>query len=140
MIVLDTDVISALMQRDPDPAPVVWLDGQPAESVWTTAVTVFEVCFGLEILASGRRRKRLEDAFARALDQDLEGRVLAFDQHAARAAGAIAAKRRLAGRPVEIRDLQIAGIVATRQATLATRNTRHFTDLGIAIVNPWDEP
>ncbi len=140
MIVLDTNVISALMQRDPDPEPISWLDGQPAESVWTTAVTVFEVCFGIEILESGRRRKRLEDAFARALDQDLEGRVLAFDHHAARAAGAIAAERRRAGRPVEIRDLQIAGIVATRQATLATRNTRHFADLGIAIVNPWDEP
>ncbi len=140
MIVLDTNVISALMQRDPDRAAVSWLDGQPAQSVWTTAVTVFEVCFGLEILASGRRRKRLEDAFAQALDQVFEGRVLAFDLHAARAAGAIAAGRRRAGRPVEIRDLQIAGFVATRQATLATRNTRHFDDLSIAIVNPWDDP
>ncbi len=139
MIVLDTNVISALMQRHPGGIAVSWLDRQPPESVWTTAVTVFEVCFGLELLAPGRRRRRLEEAFARALDEDFEGRVLAFDRPAAREAGAIAANNRRAGRPVEFRDAQIAGIVATRRATLATRNTRHFDNLGIAIVNPWDQ-
>ena len=56
-----------------------------------------------------------------------------------REAGVIAANNRRAGRPVEIRDAQIAGIVATRRATLATRNTRHFDNLSIVIVNPWDE-
>ena len=140
MIVLDTNVVSALMRRDPDAIAVSWLDRQPPESVWTTAVTVFEVCFGLELLPPGRRRRRLEEAFARALVEDFEGRVLAFDQVAAREAGAIAAKSRRAGRLVEIRDVQIAGIVAARRATLATRNTRHFDTLGITIVNPWDEP
>ncbi len=54
MIVLDTNVISALMQRDPDAMVILWLDRQPAESVWTTAVTVFEVCFGIGRLAPGR--------------------------------------------------------------------------------------
>ena len=140
MIVLDTNVLSALMQRDADPIALSWLDRQPPESVWTTAVTVFEVCFGLGLLVPGRRRRRLEEAFARALDEDFEGRVLDFDRNAAREAGAIAVKNRRAGRPVEIRDAQIAGIVATRRATLATRNTRHFDNLGIAIVNPWGEP
>jgi len=39
-----------------------WLDRQPSESVWTTAVTVFEIRFGLELLAHGRRRRQLEEA------------------------------------------------------------------------------
>ncbi len=43
MIVLDTNVICALMQRAADPAVVAWLDGQPAESVWTTSITDFEI-------------------------------------------------------------------------------------------------
>jgi len=139
VIVLDTNVLSALMQREADAIAVSWLDRQPPESVWTTAVTVFEVCFGLELLAPGCRRRRLEEAFARALDEDFEGRVLPFDQNAAREAGTIAVKNRRAGRPVEIRDVQIAGIITARRATLATRNTRHFDNLGIAIVNPWGE-
>ena len=139
MIVLDTNVVSALMRSEPDPLVVTWLDGLPPESVWTTSVTVFEIRLGLEILAAGRRRRQLEEAFAKALEEDFENRVLSFDQAAAQAAGRIAAERRRAGRTVEIRDVQIAGIVNARKATLATRNTRHFEGCGLVLVNPWSE-
>ena len=139
MIILDTNVISALMREDVEPLVVAWLDGQPTESIWITAVTVFEVHFGLELITPGRRRRQLESAFARALDDDFEGRILPFERQAARAAALIAARRRQAGRSIEIRDAQIAGIAATRRATVATRNTRHFSDLGIALVDPWAE-
>lgn len=137
MIVLDTDVLSALMRREPEPTAVAWLDRQPSESVWTTAVTVFEIRFGLELLAPGRRRRQLEDAFTRSVAEDFEGRVLPFDQEAAREAAGRAAERRAAGKPVDFRDIEIAGIVAAKRATLATRNVRHFQDLGIQLVDPW---
>jgi predicted nucleic acid-binding protein len=137
VILLDTNVLSALMQREPDQAVVAWLDEQPSESVWTTSITIFEVRMGLEILADSRRRKRLEQEFDRLLGEDLEGRVQLFDRAAADAAGTIAAKRQQAGRTVEIRDVQIAGITSARKATLATRNFRHFEDLGIRLVDPW---
>jgi toxin FitB len=137
VIVLDTNVVSALMRREPDPLVVAWLDGLPPESIWTTSITVFEVRLGLEILAAGRRRQQLEEAFAQAIEEDFEGRVLSFDQAAAQAAGRIAAERRRAGRTVEIRDVQIAGIVNLRKATLATRNTRHFEGCGLILVDPW---
>ena len=136
MILLDTNVVSAMMQRDVDPVVLSWLDAQPAESIWTTSITVFEVRMGLELLAAGRRRRMLEDAFARMLEEDFEGRVVPFDSAAAHAAGRIAAERRT-GRPVEIRDLQIAGIAAARKATIATRNVRHFQGLGPTVIDPW---
>ncbi|MGD8817775.1 MAG: type II toxin-antitoxin system VapC family toxin [Acidobacteriota bacterium] len=137
MILLDTNVLSALMQREADPAVVAWLDGLPSESVWTTSITVFEVRFGLQLLATGRRRQQLEEAFAQALEEELEGRVLPFDQVAAEAAALIAAERRSEGRTIEIRDAEIAGIVVARRATLATRNTRHFEGLALELINPW---
>jgi hypothetical protein len=137
VIVLDTNVVSALMRLEPDLAVVTWLDGLPPESVWTTSITVFEIRLGLEILAAGKRRRQLEDAFEKALEEDLEGRILPFDPAAAQAAGRIAAERRHAGRPVEIRDVQIAGIVQLRKATLATHNTRHFEGCGFALIDPW---
>jgi len=137
VIVLDTNVITALMRPEPDPLVVGWLDGLPPESIWTTSITVFEVRLGLEILPEARRRRQLEGGFAKALEEDFEGRVLPFDQPAAQAAGRIAAERRRAGRPAEIRDLLIAGIVSTRKATLATRNARHFEGCGVALVDPW---
>ncbi len=137
MIVLDTNVLSAMMQHEADPAVVSWLDRQPSESVWTTAVTVFEIRFGLELLSSGRRRRRLEQAFTRAIEEDLQGRILAFDHETASIAARYAAERRAAGKSLDFRDLEIAGIVAAHRATLATRNTRDFRGLGIELVDPW---
>jgi predicted nucleic acid-binding protein len=137
VIVLDTNVLSAVMRRNPEPAVVEWLDRQPSESVWTTAVTLFEIRFGLELLPRSRRRRQLESAFDRALVEDLGGRVLPFDEEAAREAGVRAAERQTAGKTVDFRDLEIAGIVAARRGTLATRNTKHFEGLRIAMVDPW---
>jgi predicted nucleic acid-binding protein len=137
MIILDTNVVSALMRQDVDPIVLGWLDSQAPESIWITAVTVFEVHFGLDLLAQGRRRRQLEEAFARALEEDFEGRILPFEQTSARAAAALAARRRQDGRPIEVRDAQIAGITVARRGTLATRNIRHFANLGVALVDPW---
>lgn len=137
MILLDTNVLSALMLQEPERNVVAWLDAQPAESIWTTSITVFEIRFGLELLPNGRRRRRLEEAFTRALDEDLEGRVLGLDQAAAQSAGTIAAVRRRGGRTVEIRDVLIAGIALARRAALATRNISHFDGLGISLIDPW---
>jgi predicted nucleic acid-binding protein len=135
VILLDTNVISALMRRDPDPAVVSWLDNQPTESIWTTSITVFEIRTGLELLKPSRRRQQLERAFDELLAEEFEGRVQPFDKSAAIAAGTIAAARQSAGRTLEIRDVQIAGIVTVRKAKLATRNLRHFEGLGIDLVD-----
>src|SRR5260370_990373 len=43
-----------------------------------------------------------------------------------------------AGRPAEVRDTMIAGIVLANRATLATRNTQHFKDLPLTVINPWE--
>ena len=138
MILLDTNVLSGLMRREPEAQVVAWLDAQPSQSIWTTSITLFEVEFGIELLPASRRREELQTAFALVLEEDLENRVVPFDRRASKEAGRLAAQRRQAGRPVEIRDVQIAGITLARNATLATRNQRHFEDLGVRLVNPWD--
>lgn len=125
------------MQREADTVVVAWLDTQPPESIWTTSITVFEVRFGLELLAFGRRRRSLEEAFNKMLEEDFEGRVVSFDEAAAQSAGRIAAERRQLGRSIEIRDVQIAGIAVARRAAIATRNVRHFEGLGPALIDPW---
>lgn len=140
MIVLDTNVLSALMRQMPDAPVVAWLDRQPAESVWITSITLFEARLGIALLPKGRRRDSLETAFSQLLQEDLENRVLDFDSAAATAAASLAAERQRAGRPVDMRDTQIAGIALARRATLATRNVRHFQDLNVPVVNPWETP
>jgi predicted nucleic acid-binding protein len=137
MIILDTNVVSALMRDPPDPAVIAWLDRQPPTSMWVTAITVLESRFGIAILAAGRRRKALSEAFERIIAEDLEGRVLAFDQAAAEPTAALMARRQAEGRNGELRDSMIAGIALARRATLATRNVKHFDDAGLEIVDPW---
>lgn len=137
MIVLDTNVLSALMQQQPDAHAAAWLDRQPAELVWITSVTLFEARYGLALLAAGKRQKDLQQRFEKLLQDDLENRVAEFDSSAAAQAAHIAAERKARGRPVDMRDTFIAGIVVARRATLATRNLRHFDDLPVNLVNPW---
>jgi toxin FitB len=137
MIVLDTNVLSAMMRHDPDAAVRDWLDRQPVQSLWLTAISVYEIHVGIETLADGRRRRRLEEEFARAITVDFEARVLPFDKAAAAIAGRLAGARRRAGRGVETRDTMIAGIVLACRAGLATRNARHFQDLDVRVIDPW---
>ena len=137
MILLDTNVLSALMLREPDLTAVAWLDAQPTESIWTTSITVFEIQTGLELLQTGRRREQLETAFEQLLSDEMDQRVQSFDRAAAIEAGRIAAARQRAGLTTEVRDVEIAGIAVARRASLATRNIRHFADLGVDLVDPW---
>ncbi|MBM2810709.1 MAG: PilT protein [Chloroflexi bacterium] len=137
MIVLDTNVLSALMRAAPDNAVVAWLDGQRPESIWTTTITVFEIRFGIEILPDSRRRKQLQDLFEQVLREGLEQRILAFDAQAARDAATLAASRQKKGRAIDFRDTMIAGIVLAQRASIATRNTRHFADLEVPVIDPW---
>lgn len=139
MIILDTNVLSALMQQQPDPQVVAWLDDLPAESIWLTSITLFEAHYGLALLASGKRKKIMLERFEQFLQDDLQNRVLVFDANAAAHAAQLAADRKARGCPVNMRDTFIAGIALARHATLATRNIRHFDDLSVPVVNPWAE-
>ena len=137
MIILDTNVLSALMRQTADKNVVAWLDNQPRTSIWTTSVTILEIQFGLQILPAGKRRSRLIEAFETVLVDEMGRRVAPFDTVAAQHAGELMASRHKKGRPVELRDTMIAGIVLACHATLATRNTPHFEDLSVPVINPW---
>jgi hypothetical protein len=139
MIILDTNVISAVMSIRPDEIVVRWMDQQPDSSIWTSSVTIFEIAAGIEVLPRGRKRDRLRSEFDRFVEEDIEGRILPFDELAAETAAALVGTRRRSGRVGELRDAMIAGIAIGRRATLATRNIRHFDDLPVPVLNPWDD-
>jgi toxin FitB len=85
----------------------------------------------------GKRRSALISAFERLLAGVIEWRIAPFDASAAQRAGDLMAARYRQGRPGELRDTMIAGIVLSCHATLATRNTSHFDDLSVRVINPW---
>jgi predicted nucleic acid-binding protein len=139
MIILDTNVLSALMQQQPDPTVVNWLDAQAAEAIWISSITLFEARYGLALLPDSQRKTQLQQRFEQLVKTDLSNRVLVFDVRAAHLAAQLAAERKNRGRPVDMRDTFIAGIALAQSATLATRNTRHFDDLATPVINPWPD-
>ncbi len=140
MIVLDTNVISELMRDRPEAAVVAWLDAQPRSSCWMTTICEYELRQGIQNLAQGKKRSDLEARLTLMIDRVLEARVLVFDSAAAMASASIHVQTRRIGRPMDTRDLFIAGIVVAHRATLLTRNTADFQHAGITLLNPWQPP
>jgi hypothetical protein len=136
MIVLDTNVISELMHVSPDQNVVAWMNHQPRSSIWLTAITIFEINYGLEIMASGRKQLGLRNSFEVLLSK-FEERIALFDQPSAQRAAELMASRQKRGMPRDLRDTMIAGIVVARHANLATRNVTHFSDIRATVINPW---
>jgi predicted nucleic acid-binding protein len=89
------------------------------------------------MLPAGKRRTRLFSAVEKVLADEFHGRVLPFDEEAARVFPKIVAGRDALGRPISQFDAIIAAIARSRRAALATRNTTDFDHCGIRILNPW---
>jgi predicted nucleic acid-binding protein len=137
MILLDTNVVSALMRPDPETLVVKWLNGQPRSSIWITSITVMELRYGLQAMPVGRRREAMLQLLEKLLAEKIEGRIAPFDTTAAQQAGDLMALRKAKGHLGDSRDTMIAGIALSTHATLATRNTAHFADLSVPVINPW---
>ena len=136
MIILDTNVLSALMHSVPDPKVSVWLDNQPRSSIWTTSVTILEIRFGLQVMASGKRQSLLLESVELLL-QKIDHRIAPFDDAAANLTANLMASRQKRGEPRDLRDTMIAGIVLAHHASVATRNSAHFSDIAATVINPW---
>ncbi|MGR3715980.1 MAG: type II toxin-antitoxin system VapC family toxin [Thermohalobaculum sp.] len=137
MIILDTNALSELMKIDPDPTVRAWFSRQERLNLFITSITEAEIWQGIELLPDGRRRRLLEQAAITMIARDFSGRTLGFDSRAAESYGKLAAELRKAGRSIGMADIQIAAIARVHGFAVATRNTRHFTDCGIELIDPF---
>jgi toxin FitB len=138
VIILDTNVISELMRREPDPAVVAWVAARPNATLYTTSINKTEILYGIAALPEGRRRATLAAAAIAMFKEDLPDRVLPFDDSAADYYADIVAKRRRAGRPIEAFDALIAAIALAARAAIATRDIGGFEGLGVTLFDPWN--
>lgn len=127
------------MRDIPDPLVVGWLDRQRPATIWISSVALFELRHGLEIMTTGRRRDFLWERLDQLVRVVLRNRIKHIDAASAKEAAKLGARRKAIGRPVEVRDLFIAGIAISVGAAVVTRNVRHFSDLSVPVINPWDE-
>jgi toxin FitB len=136
VIVLDTNVVSEIMKDAGAESVITWVTEQAEPSLYITSVTQAEILFGIERLASGKRRAALEAA-AEAMFGEFADRILPFGSDAARAYGRIAAQRQRSGKPISQFDAQIAAMTYVARATLATRDVSGYEGCGIKLLNPW---
>lgn len=136
MIVVDTNVVSEAMSPRPDPAVVRWLNAQAAETLNLPSVALAALLFGVGAPPEGARKVRLTEALDGLLAL-FPGRVLPFDQECARRYADMAVAARAAGRTLSVADGYIAATAAARGFAIATRNTRHFQDTGVEVIDPW---
>ena len=139
MILIDTNVISEPLRKAPETRVVDWIDAQPLETLYLSAITVAELRFGVASLAAGKRRDALHDDLeSRALPL-FTGRVLAFDMTASRAYADLMAGARSAGLAIGKADGFIAATAVANRMMVATRDTTPFEAAGVSVINPWEE-
>lgn len=137
MILLDTNVLSELMRREPDLGVLAWLDSQPSQRLYISAVTSAEIELGVALLPDGARKEALRTA-AMSMLGEFPGRCLPFDAAAASRYAGIVAARATTGRPISVQDAEIAAIALASGFVLATRNDADFTGIpGLTTINPW---
>jgi len=138
MIILDTNVVSELMRPAPEPRVLRWFGSQAAEDLHITAVTMAEILYGIELVATSRRRDVLRAGAEKMFEAVFADRILTYEDRAARLFSQIASARRRQGKPISESDAQIAAITRVAGATLATQNPYVFEGCGVRLVNPWE--
>lgn len=131
---LDTNVVSELAKRAPDPQVVAFLSSR--DDLWLSTVVTYELEFGLRLLPVGRRRRQLEDALT-AIVTEHQHRLLPVGRREARQGARLRAQAQLAGRIASVSDSLIAGTAAAHDLAIATRNVSDFEGLGVDVVSPW---
>jgi len=137
MILLDTNVVSEPLRRAPDARVIAWIDAQPVETLFLSAITVAELRHGVSQLPVGKRRADLQQNLEKRVLPLFAGRVLPFDLGCTQAYAELMTKARAAGLAVATADGYIAAIAAANQLTVATRDTGPFEAAGAAVINPW---
>lgn len=137
MILLDTNIVSAVMAPSPPPEVLNWLGAQQTSDLYLATISIAEIGYGLALLPEGRRRRSLHERFEIFVAQAFEQRILAFDEEAAQLYGEVMGHRKHLGRPLSSLDGQIASIARAHHQMIATRNVRDFEECGIDLVNPF---
>ena len=137
MILLDTNIVSAVMAPSPPWEVLNWLGAQQTTNLYLSTISIAEIGYGLALLPESKRRRNLRERFEKFIAQAFQQRILAFDEQAAYLYGEVMGHRRQLGRPLSSLDGQIASIARAHTHAIATRNVRDFEECGVDLINPF---
>jgi toxin FitB len=138
MFLLDTNVISEVVRRQPDLNVIRWLASQPPARMFLSAIVRAELLSGVEQMPSGKRRGALTQSLSGFFDSIDAKNCIGFGVEESEHYARIYAKRKRMGAPIDEMDALIAASASVRGLSLATRNIKDFENCGIALINPWE--
>jgi predicted nucleic acid-binding protein len=133
---IDTNVISELKRKTPDPSVVAWFAERPARSLFMSVLTLGEIRKGIELISNEHRRLALIDWLETELPLFFNGRLLNLDAAVADRWGRLIAQ---AGRPLPVIDSLLAATAIEHDLILVTRNSKDFENLPVSLFNPWNQ-
>lgn len=133
---LDTNAVSEWVKPRPNPGLIRWMESADEDRVFLSVISLAELRYGVERMAAGARRNRLEEWLRDDLPLRFEGRILLVDNNVADAWGRAVSRSEAVGRPMGVMDTFLAATAEVHRLTLVTRNVSDFPVLK-AIVNPW---
>jgi len=137
VILLDTNVVSEPLRHSPDSRVVEWIDAQPLETLFLSAITVAELRAGVALLPAGKRRASLQESLEKKVLPLFTGRVLPFDLTCTAAYAELMAKARAAGLAIATADGYIAAIANANGLAVASRDSGPFEAAGSVVIDPW---
>lgn len=137
MILVDTNVISEPLRPSPDATVVEWINSQPVETLYLSAITVAELRYGVASMPAGKRRTGIHEGLENRVLPLFVSRVLPFDLAASKAYAELMTAARSAGLAIGMADGQIAAIAAVNRMTVASRDTSPFVAAGASVIDPW---
>ena len=136
---LDTNIVSETIGAKPERPVLAWLERQRPNELYLASQTIGELVRGAQKVTDESRRERLTKWIEEDLSRQLESRILAFDDAAARIWGQLMGEGDRKGRPPAAADTQIAAIAIDRKLVLVTRNVRDFERFDLDVLNPWEQ-
>jgi hypothetical protein len=131
---LDTNILSETVRRNPNKGVIAWLNQLPGEALYVSVLTLGEIRKGIETIADKKRREKLRLWLEHELPEWFEGRVLPVDLAVADRWGRLLAE---VGRPVPTTDSLLAATALHNELRLVTRNSADFDYPGLEVINPF---
>ncbi|MCI0343221.1 MAG: PIN domain-containing protein [Planctomycetales bacterium] len=133
MILLDTNALSEPLKKRPHPEYLRRLAAEPAESLATSVVCVYEMRHGaLRGAAGSVRWQRIErEVLPRVV-------ILPLGLDEALRAGEISADLEGRGVPIGLEDVLIGATALVQGCAVVTRNLKHFSKIpGLRVFDWW---
>ncbi len=136
---LDTNILSELRRPKPEPKVRTFIEAQPLELLYVSAVTLAEIRFGIELLSDAVRRSELNDWLAHKVRPMFQQRVLAVTEDIMFKWRLMVEDGRKTGHTFSQPDLIIAATAQHHDLTIVSRNVADYAKARVAVFNPWKD-